>query len=717
MTFNLVRISQQDPRWKNTKLGFGGGSTIGAYGCAMTSVTMLLSGFGFPETPDSLNNKLKQNGGYVQDAIVWGAVSSFYPKVRFRNLVICRDTDAPIDAISNSIYAGQPVLLEVDSSPRAGLQTHWVLAYNKVGKDFYILDPWPYPTEEGKDISLMTRYSQGKELKRSITAVVWYECTQSGDAPTAPPQDGSFYVRVKEEAVAGLRIRSAPSTAGDTLSIEYPGTFIKVTEAEAGARAKIGITDQWLQVRNAAGVDGFCAAWFVDAAAGSGTATPSTPPASSADTSPQPQPTTPEPAPVTSTPAIPATPAAPVIIKRARASVADGLESLPTEAPTARRLKAAPNQSGTFRLVADIWNRYGGLLEALSNKLNIEPGVAVGVFAVESGGQAFGPDGRTLIRFENHLFYNYWGKQNVNEFNKYFTFDLGQRWTGHKFRPDPKAAWIDFHGNQAKEWDVLQFACRLDETAAKNSISMGAPQIMGFNYAVIGYASVLDMFTAFARSDRDQVIGFFDFVQGVLPGGGALTPLRRKDFTSFATIYNGSGQAAYYGSLMKNGYEAFNSLYASLPPAPAPQAPSTPDPVTPAPVTPAPVTPNPVTPNPVTPTPVTPDPTTPADSTSQPETPADTATPQPETPDPEPPKMRVVISPVVGKGGLRLRKNADYVSEILAIHPIGTVLRVLEENFADVRRRIGKRNQWIWVRDDKGNRGYVLSEFVIEQTK
>ena len=106
MPFQLVNISQQDPRWKNTGLGFGKNSTIGAYGCAMTSVCMWLSGFGYPETPDTLNTKLKQRGGFVQDAIVWGAVSAIYPKVKYKNLVLCRDTDAPIDAISGAIAAG-----------------------------------------------------------------------------------------------------------------------------------------------------------------------------------------------------------------------------------------------------------------------------------------------------------------------------------------------------------------------------------------------------------------------------------------------------------------------------------------------------------------------------------------------------------------------------------------------------------------------------------
>src|SRR5512145_909968 len=214
MPFQLVNISQQDPRWKNINLGFSNDSTIGAYGCAMTSVCMWLSGFGYPETPDTLNANLKQRGGFVQDAIIWSAVSTIYPKIRYKNLVLCRDTDAPLEVIAGAIAAGQPVILEVDSSPKPGLQTHWVVAYAKIYKDFLIFYTWPYPTEQGKDISLMARYSQGKELKRSITAAVFYECQVAGDgsSPTLPPSDGGFHVRVGAQVPAGLRVRSAPTT-------------------------------------------------------------------------------------------------------------------------------------------------------------------------------------------------------------------------------------------------------------------------------------------------------------------------------------------------------------------------------------------------------------------------------------------------------------------------------------------------------------------------
>ena len=64
---------------------------------------------------------------------------------------------------------------------------------------------------------------------------------------------------------------------------------------------------------------------------------------------------------------------------------------------------------------------------------------------------------------------------------------------------------------------------------------------MGFNYATIGYASVQDMFNAFSRSDRDQVFGFFDFIQGVLPGAGAVKVLQAKNFTQFASSFLSAG--------------------------------------------------------------------------------------------------------------------------------------------------------------------------------
>ena len=45
--FTVQPLSQMDPRWKDNKLGLDRTSTIGKYGCLLTSMTMVANGFGF----------------------------------------------------------------------------------------------------------------------------------------------------------------------------------------------------------------------------------------------------------------------------------------------------------------------------------------------------------------------------------------------------------------------------------------------------------------------------------------------------------------------------------------------------------------------------------------------------------------------------------------------------------------------------------------------
>ena len=272
MSFSPTNHSQQDPAWKSVKIG-SSSETIGHVGCALTSVAMLVSGHGYPETPKTLNAKLKARGGFVDAAIIWGAVTSLYPQVVYRNLVLCRDTAAPLSQIDASIAAGQPVVVEVDSSPKPGLQTHWVVLYKKQGSDYLMLDPWPYPTESGQEVKLLPRYSHGKPLKQSITAVVFYECVQAGSgdsddtATTTPvsPTEAGTYVKIPVTVDAGLRLRSAPTTASATVTIVPPGANLRVIEPVTVATPKIGIYGQWIHVRDGQGREGYVAAWYIEA--------------------------------------------------------------------------------------------------------------------------------------------------------------------------------------------------------------------------------------------------------------------------------------------------------------------------------------------------------------------------------------------------------------------------------------------------------------------
>ncbi|MEP7358442.1 MAG: N-acetylmuramidase domain-containing protein, partial [Anaerolineales bacterium] len=96
--------------------------------------------------------------------------------------------------------------------------------------------------------------------------------------------------------------------------------------------------------------------------------------------------------------------------------------------------------------------------------------------------------------------------------------------------------------------------------AAKLSISMGGPQIVGFNYPTLGYESVGQMYDAFSADERSQIVGFFDFVQGPGTTSRRVLALQARDFTTFAALYNGPGQAAKYGSLMQGLFDTFDRL-------------------------------------------------------------------------------------------------------------------------------------------------------------
>jgi|GEM_PF-1811188 len=209
--------------------------------------------------------------------------------------------------------------------------------------------------------------------------------------------------------------------------------------------------------------------------------------------------------------------------------------------------------------VANTWNRYRSLIGRESARLGIDPAIAVAVLMAESGGAAFGADGRMIIRFENHIFYNQWGKDNQTRFAQHFAFDPVVTWKNHQWRPDPNAPWRTCHptqGGQLLEWLVFDFARRLDESAAMLSISMGAPQIMGFNHRDIGYASVREMFNAFQSSDESQITGLFRFIEVKR----AVAAIQQGDLRRFATIYNGAGQADAYATIIQRNLASFRAL-------------------------------------------------------------------------------------------------------------------------------------------------------------
>ena len=222
-----------------------------------------------------------------------------------------------------------------------------------------------------------------------------------------------------------------------------------------------------------------------------------------------------------------------------------------------RTTSLTPTQQQQYtRKVMAAWQRHAATLHPLCEQYNIDPAVAIAVLCVESGGRAFTKSNgnRMVIRFENHKFWQFWGQHHPAQFR----FHAHKKWTGHQWRRQALGSdWLSFHGNQQKEWAVLAFAELLDQSAARLSISMGAPQIMGFHYARLGYTSVHEMFAAFAQSVDAQIKGLFAFFTAQM-----IRDLQTHQFTRFARAYNGSGQQHQYGQWIAGHYDVARHIVA-----------------------------------------------------------------------------------------------------------------------------------------------------------
>jgi hypothetical protein len=227
--------------------------------------------------------------------------------------------------------------------------------------------------------------------------------------------------------------------------------------------------------------------------------------------------------------------------------------------PASQRIQLGAHATNAERLVAATWNRSGNLLASLAGNFKFETGAAVAVFCTESGGAGL-RDGRLLIRFENHHFFRHWGKANPPRFAAHFQFNPQKPWTAHSFRVSESAPFENVHKDQSSEWRCFDFARTLDDTAAKLSISMGGPQILGSNHAEAGFESVGEMFDAFSSGEKRQIVAFFDFLQGTGTHPPKILALQKLDFIRFAELYNGPGNAAEYGARLSGTYDAFQRL-------------------------------------------------------------------------------------------------------------------------------------------------------------
>ncbi len=261
--FETDALYQNDPKWKDVKLGNQNKETIGSWGCLMTSMTMVANGYGFDETPETINEKMKSAGGFQGALIIPAVLPSVCAGLAYKGYHPCEDSPAPIAQIDAAIAADKPVIVQVDWSPKAGLQTHWIVLYEKAGDDYYMKDPYRYSGDAPeKKIKVLDRYKHsGKNIAKAITGVIWIEgSTPPQPKPKVPLPGDSFAVYA---TVDGLALRSEPTVSAALIRRVPLHAQLETLEPKAEVDAKIGTHGQWIQVQDNAGNQGYTAAWYV----------------------------------------------------------------------------------------------------------------------------------------------------------------------------------------------------------------------------------------------------------------------------------------------------------------------------------------------------------------------------------------------------------------------------------------------------------------------
>jgi hypothetical protein len=264
--FQTQNLYQNDEKWQNIKLG-DSSITIGKWGCLLTSVTMMLNGIGYRETPATVNEKMKRAGGFKDALFIPSLVPVVWSNCVWRDMQDCTSYPAPIARIDAEVAAGKPVILQVDWNQQAGVQTHFVLVKERRGDDYVIYDPFRYGGDgPDKEVLLTTRYKyNGARLETEISAVLWFDAYNL--ARPEPPEVSRVPVPAEHYTLYAmeedLALRAEPSLNGFLRKRMALGTTLISLEPKESAKAKLGVNGQWIHVQDPDGDQGYTAAWYL----------------------------------------------------------------------------------------------------------------------------------------------------------------------------------------------------------------------------------------------------------------------------------------------------------------------------------------------------------------------------------------------------------------------------------------------------------------------
>lgn len=195
------------------------------------------------------------------------------------------------------------------------------------------------------------------------------------------------------------------------------------------------------------------------------------------------------------------------------------------------------------------WNGFKGAAKRLTDYDIPRIGHRIGVgedelhafMEVEASGSGFDSQGRPKMLFEPHQFYkNLSGKQREQAVKE------GLAYPSWGEKPYPKDS-----------YPRLQKAIAINETAALKSASWGLGQILGSNYAMVGYKSPQSMVMSFMEDEANHL----DAIVSFLIAADIADDLKAHRWEIVARVYNGPLYAKHdYHGRMKRAYEKWSKI-------------------------------------------------------------------------------------------------------------------------------------------------------------
>ena len=191
-------------------------------------------------------------------------------------------------------------------------------------------------------------------------------------------------------------------------------------------------------------------------------------------------------------------------------------------------------------------------LQDFANQYHLELAAVKAVNEIESLGKGFLIDGRPRILFEGHIFWKELKKRGITPED--FVSDntknvLYKNWTKQHYEG----------GKQ--EYDRLEKAAGMSDLdavheAAFASASYGAFQIMGFNYAIVGFPSVDSFVSQMYTHEKAHLAAFGKFCEA----NNLIQHLQSKNWALFAKGYNGSAyKQNKYDTKLENAYNKYKA--------------------------------------------------------------------------------------------------------------------------------------------------------------